>query len=312
MANFSFTVETDEMGVALHSVSPHVDGATAAMVSMQSAVILAERRAADDICSNVNRGFFSLIRSQISQKIAISRSQVDARLLELRDLSNKLSTIKSIMQRDFQMITNRYIKLFRTLDLAMLARVRELDKALLDLTHKDLARMATRTGASQAAVPVHQLESVRSAQQIAASSAKARAGRTIASMALFIEESNRQDSLTASILGGQSGDATATMLLPVLLVDADSAATQQRQWLYYTATAPVPELAASIKSAVERAIFPALEHIEWGPQQKPDREQVAHCFYQIVERTQLKDRVREQMMRAFTETPSLALQGVRA
>jgi hypothetical protein len=311
VANFSFTVETHEMAQALHSVAPHVDGATAAVVSMQVAVIQAERRAADDICGNVNRGFFSLIRSQITQKIAISRSQVDARLLELRDLSMKLSTIKTTMQRDFQMITGRYVKLFRTLDLALLSRVRELDMPLLDMVQKDLVRLAGRTCALQAAVPIHQLESVRSSQLIAASSAKARTGRAIASMTQFIAESNRQDSLTASILSGQNGGAEATMLLPVALVESDSVASRQRQWLYFMPPAPASEFAGLIKGAVERGIFPALNRMEWSPQETSERERVSRCFYQMLDGAQLKERVRAQMMRGFTDAPAPALHGVR-
>ena len=123
MANFSFTVDTREMAVALGSVAPHVDGTTAAVISMQTAVVAEERRAAEDICANVNRGFFSLIRSQISQKIALCRSQADARLLELRDQALKLSSVKATMQRDFQMIAARYTALFKSLDAALLSRI---------------------------------------------------------------------------------------------------------------------------------------------------------------------------------------------
>src|ERR1035437_3593305 len=157
MANFSFTIDTQEMADGLYSVAPHVDGATGAMVSMQTAVIMAERHAAEDICRNVNRGFFSLIRSQISQKIAISRSQVEARLLELRDQSQKLLGVKTTMQRDFQMIAARYTKLFRSLDLALFSRLYELNLPLLDLVQKDVGRMGSRRRALQAAVPVHQM-----------------------------------------------------------------------------------------------------------------------------------------------------------
>lgn len=312
MANFSFTVETHEMAQALHSVAPHVDGTTAAVVSLQGAVILAEKRAADDICNNVNRGFFTLIRSQISQKIAICRSQVDARLLELRDLSMKLGMVKTSMQRDFQMITDRYTKLFRTLDLALLSRVRELDMALLDMVHKDLARISERTRALQAGVPVHQLESVRSSQGIAVSSAKAQAGRAIASMAQFIEESNRQDSLTVSILGDQSGDADALLLLPVALVEFDSTTSRQKQWLYYMPPLPSSGLADSVRQAVERSIFPVLNSIEWGPQQASEQERVAAFFYQMVERAHLNERVRTQMTSGFRDAPAQALYGVRS
>ena len=50
---------------------------------MQTAVIIAEEKAADHVCNNVNKGFYSLIRSQISQKMAKLQSEVDSHLMQL-------------------------------------------------------------------------------------------------------------------------------------------------------------------------------------------------------------------------------------
>ena len=112
MANFSFVIDTEEMAQAVHQVVPHVDGTTAAVVAMQASVIAAEKEAANSICENVNRGFYTLIRSQISPKIAAVQNQLDARLLELRDQARKMLDRKKIMERDFQMIATRNMKLF--------------------------------------------------------------------------------------------------------------------------------------------------------------------------------------------------------
>jgi len=311
VANFSFTVDTREMAEGLYSVAPHVDGATGAMVSMQAAVIMAEKRAADDICANVNRGFFSLIRSQISQKIAICRSQVEARLLELRDQSLKLLSVRKTMERDFQMIAARYTKLFRTLDIALLGRIHELDVTLFDLVQRDVARHSSRTRALQASAPVHQLESVSSSQKIAASSIRARADQAIGAMSKFIKESNRQSRLASSILSAEPGNVDATVLLPFALVDCDSPQTRQHQWQYHAPTPHGPEVAQQIKGAIERGVFPVLQRVEWRPQEPRERETVAGYLGQHMDQAQLSEKVRAHMIRMYNAAQSQALYGVR-
>jgi hypothetical protein len=312
VANFSFTVDTREMADGLYSVAPHVDGATGAVVSMQTAVIMAEKRASEDICRNVNRGFFSLIRSQISQKIAISRSQVEARLLELRDQSQKLSSVKTTMQRDFQMIAVRYTKLFRSLDAALLSRIHDSNTSLLDLVNKDVARMGGRTRVLQASFPIHQLESVSSSQRIAASNTRSKASAAIGAMSRFIRESNQQDRLSSSILGSERADNDATLLLPFALVDCDSLQTRQRQWNYHVPTTPAPEMGQKIKGAIERSVFPALSQIQWREPEAAERENVAICLRALIDGAKLNERVRTHVIRMYSAARSLALSEVRS
>ena len=112
MATFNYTVDTNPMAQEIGSVSNHIKGTTTAVVAMQAAVILAEEKAADHVCTNVNKGFFTLIRSQISQKVAKLQSEVDSHLMQLNQQRKQLLSIKGRMERDYNMISNRYSKLF--------------------------------------------------------------------------------------------------------------------------------------------------------------------------------------------------------
>ena len=76
-------IDTTPMAAEMQSVSSHVQGTTAAVVTMQSAVIAAENHSANKVCSNVNRGFYTLMCSQISQKIANKHSRVEALLMKM-------------------------------------------------------------------------------------------------------------------------------------------------------------------------------------------------------------------------------------
>ena len=112
MANFSFTVDTDPMAHEISSVSQRVDMTSAAVVTMQTAVIVAEKEAADHVCENVNYGFYTLMHSQISQKIAQLTSTVESKLIEMGQQAAALQNLKKRMERDYNMISNRYGKLF--------------------------------------------------------------------------------------------------------------------------------------------------------------------------------------------------------
>ena len=103
MARIDCLLDTKPMAHEMNSISNHIKGTTAAVVAMQTAVVLAEQKAADQVCSNVNKGFYTMMRSQISQKIASLQSQVDSYLMQLNAQRKQLLAIRTRMERDYNM-----------------------------------------------------------------------------------------------------------------------------------------------------------------------------------------------------------------
>ena len=169
MATFNYTVDTQPMAEEMSSVSRHVNVTTGAVVAMQTSLIAAEASAADHICENVNKGFYSLIRSQISQKMAKLKSDVDSHLMQLIQQKKALLNIKSRMHRDYNMIASRYNKLFNSLNANLKHRVFELDKPTIDFACKEIDKVSNRTKYLTATIPVTQLESISLSQKIIAS-----------------------------------------------------------------------------------------------------------------------------------------------
>jgi hypothetical protein len=130
-------------------------------------------------------------------------------------------------------------------------------------------------------------------------------------MSRFIQESNQQDRLSSSILGGDKADADATMLLPFALVDCDSLQTRQRQWSYHTPP-PASEIGQQVKGAIERSVFPALPKIQWREPEAAERENVARCFRELIDRAKLNERVRAHVIRMYSAARSLAISEVRS
>ena len=76
MADFNITVDTQPMADSLDYVNSNVRDVTSSVVAMQSAVVIAQQRASEQICHNVDTGFFVLMKSQFDQKIAAISSKM--------------------------------------------------------------------------------------------------------------------------------------------------------------------------------------------------------------------------------------------
>lgn len=166
------SVDTTPMAAELQSVSNHVKGTTAAVVTMQSAVIAAEKNSANKVCSNVNRGFFTLVQSQISQKIANKQSRVEALLMQLAQQKRQLLGIKSNMEREYGRIAARYLKIFTNINKELETRIRQIDQPVFELVNKHMATSSNRMYSLTSWVAISQNEGLTKSQQIIVSKVK--------------------------------------------------------------------------------------------------------------------------------------------
>jgi hypothetical protein len=133
MADFEVMLDTSPMAESLDSVTRHVDASAAAVAAMEAAVIENEIISARTICKNVDSGFFSLIRSQISQASIACYTEMSSKLLLLKEHNVKVSSIQKQLERDYQKVKRRYVKLFKSLADALEARIKAFDHYVIHL-----------------------------------------------------------------------------------------------------------------------------------------------------------------------------------
>lgn len=294
MASFSYTVDTQPMAEQISTVSRRVDVTTGAVVSMQVAVIAAEEEASNHVCANVNRGFYSLIRSQISQKIARLQSEVDSQLMQLNQQRTALLGIRARMERDYNMITSRYVKLFNGLNINLKNRVFELDKPTIDFARKEINKISNRTKYLSATVPVCQLESVAFSQKIVASNVKQRGANVINSMKTFIHEMNVQKNLTDQILINDTNRATAGIIyLPVAICEGNADKTNHENMEVY-----IPEVGNAAKSAIRNKIYRQDTELGWT-ENSMDLAKVTMEFNSLLSRSTNSARVKETALKLY-------------
>jgi len=291
MAHFNFTVDTNPMADSIEGVSRHVNGTTAAVVAMQTAVVIAKQNSANNICNNVNLGFYSLIRSQISQKIATHKSKADAKIMELQQQSISLASIKSRMEKDYNMHANRYTKLFNSLNKALKGRIFELDKPTTSFINKDILPTANRTKQLSAATSIIQLESVTSGQLISTSNTKYNALQNISSMKDFIYSSENQKVLIGSILTDKGIDKPAEIYIPIIINESEGLNVRQSQWSISQSTS------GHVNNKIESFAYSNLPGLNWVEANNSETTKINQEFGAFVEHATVSDRIKKQMLK---------------
>jgi hypothetical protein len=284
------------MAQGISAVSGHVKATTTAVVAMQTAVVLAEQKAANLVCDNVNRGFYTLIRSQISQKVAKLRSEVDSHLMQLNQQRKQLLAIKGRMERDYSMISSRYLKLFSGLNQNLKQRVFELDKPTVDFAVKEVEKVANRTKHLTATVPVSQLESLAASQKIIASSVKFRGLKVINSMTRFLADMSEQKKLTDRILLADNVKTeTASLSVPVVISECNFDKFGNKNIdVMVSSVALSRQAQISIKNTVSSGI----ESIQWQQEREINRD-VKSEFSKYLSASNSSQRVKDVANKLF-------------
>lgn len=284
--HLSYTVDTSPMAKEMKSISNHVAGTTAAVVTMQTAVIAAEKAGTEHIVSNVNRGFYALMRSQISQKIASSQSRVEALLINLSYQKRRLLAIKSAMERDYGRIAARYLRLFGNINKELEKRIRQIDQPIFELVTRHMTTSYNRMYTLAGQVNIMQDESLTASQQILMSSVKRDAQGALNQTSEFLTHQGKQRQLTSQITISQPGsDHTEIKYMPVVVIEKD-----ENGYLQMDYTMP-HELLNSDQQNVVRATFHLQGNLSWHEQEPP--KVIADEFLRLINQSSLSQRVRE-------------------
>ena len=281
------------MANSIDTVSHRVNDTTAAVVAFKAAVIKAEQEGADHVCKNVNKGFFTLMHSTLSQKIAANQSRVDSLTMELVSQKNRLLSIKSAMETDYGRIVRRYHRIFTGINKALKQRVTDLDRPVFDFATRDVACNMGRNQLLAAVVPVCQLENLTAAQQITASNMKHDSHRVIESTEKFLRQMNEQKILTDKILLKSIPGGEGTEHYPVAIVESQIDASGT---VAYDVT--VPEgLDSSSKGEITGHIYENSTNLAWKESEINDL--VRQEFTKLVVASNASDRVKKMANALF-------------
>jgi len=295
VSSFSFEVDTSPMASTLDRVSSHVDAVTGAVTVMQTAVIHQEKLAAEQVCTNIDQGFYFLIRSQISQKLAKLRSDVDARLMALRQLSVALAGVRRQMEGDYQMIASRYSKLFDALDRSLRSRVFELDQVPADLASRQMPRILKRLRDSGAQYLISGTESLPTGQSAVSLKIKGNTNKVINSIKRSLLDTVQLKQELQSVVLDRQVQARREYYVPVLVMEADAPRPPGTILNILSAGGQAFQLAGS--KEIERKLRDAYAELPWAPPSGRDRAYVTAAFENLLAGKHLDPRLQNEISR---------------
>lgn len=304
MANFNFTVDTNPMANEIHGVSKHVDLVSGSVIAMQTAVVRAEKEGAEHVCNNLNKGFYSLIQSQISQKIAALTSQIEAKLMDMGQQAIALRAIQGRMERDYYMISNRYGKLFKSLNNSLYSRIQELDKAAVLLAHRDQLISDGRVKTLAGGMAINQNESIANAQLILASKTKSDGVTAINAIHEYIRDVNVQTKQSEEVITDVSVDDSVMVYLPVFITERSNE-MGIKSTKYFAPKSTVKGISDTFDKGIQPLAMDAVRNGHWKPVSYDDKQALDSEFSTLIIESNMDDRLKKEISKLYGKVETI-------
>jgi hypothetical protein len=288
--NIDCLVDTTPMAKKIQEVGTEVKQTTVAVVAMKTAVIAAEKEGSQHVCQNVNRGFFTLMQSQLATKMAQKKSRTEALLAQLAMQKRRLAEIKTSMENDYRRISARYGRIIGNINKQLEQRIVDLDKPVYKFCTNDIAACSNRKLAVTGIAPLVQKEDVQAAQRITSSVLRSDGEKAIGHLKEFLMEFAKSDNEarrhTIESIPAEDND----VYLPFVIMSGtvDDEGTQS---LYIT---PPEDVAVTVAQRSVREISSHVNTQGWTPTQ-PVSSEAGKEFQRMLAESALPDRVKKMM-----------------
>lgn len=296
MPQIDILVDTNPLAQSVDVVSGRLNATTAAVTAMQAAVIASEKKAADTICENVDKGFYNLIRSQVSSKLAKCFTDMNVALSLILEFSKSLVSTQRRMESDYNRIRREYLKIFKSLDKALENRVSQLDRdalALADARKKVITDTVVKNTAETASSA---REISRTKQAAISARLKNKTSRAISFVSSRMHENIDYSSQMDSILENTPNDSFAEKYVPVIVTQEQSLFMQGS---YVTNVYYPDKLDDYTRSRIELQLMSQAEQLAGSGCTEAEAQEISREFNNLAVSSGLEPRVLDTLMKIY-------------
>ena len=303
MNDYSFTVDTRPMANSVDSVSSNVSRVTGAVVAMQAAVIAAEQAASKKICDNVDKGFYIMLASQLTQKMAACSSRITSQLAKMQKFRGDITSIKGTMEGDYHRISARYAKLFKNLDKALETRIKELDGPSVKVSEyqKNSMRQVRNDSATTL---FFDRDSQILKNSILLAHLKSKSSKTIESLSADVNNNIDRDKMIADMLEDGSLESLKIEYVPVIISETESLVSREA----FISKVYAPENGAVAVQEVNSILNN--KKLEWVECDSSESDRISQCFIEKCGQDIHDERIRNEVLRLYKESRFKSLGGI--
>jgi len=288
-------VDTSSFDHGVMTLKGHVDGLTGAMVATEAAQIAQKACSASSISQSVSAGFFTLIRSELTQQMVALRSRVDSLFLKLNEMKAACLRIQQSMKQDYERITDRYSKIFEELDRELAMRITALDRPSYTILREIAEQNRRSINSTLSTVPtIFAAENARAQSVAQAGSLRSEMNALLQdAVAYLVAEKNTSRDLRAML--SDEANASGTCFLPVLYIKADETDPSAAERVFFP---PLPDSVAT-KTGFKEGIKERFRHpgLLWNPQAIESRAQIERFLIPLVDSIQTSAQDRDARVR---------------
>ncbi len=302
------SIETSDLAYSLDNVTNRVEETVGAVSEMGRSVCDMERQSADRVCHSVNRGFFSLIRSQLSQRKVQVQAAAESQLLTLRHFAQSLRRIKQQMGVDFERITLRYTKLFKTLAESLQSRVYALDRPATEVADSDYNVLNRRVMAFGAPAAVIQEDAVSAATELSAVRCKRDSQKVLEGVKTLIDHGTKLSQTMDSIVRDVHQDSVRSVFVPVVVCESSDLFLADGARVDFI----LPELncTAVIMSKIKKVCFESMNGFAWSTGGTESRGEITRRVRHLVEKATLGEREGKMVVELLEKSDLNVLEAV--
>jgi len=300
-SSLRFDVDTNPMGESLLHVANHVSGATVAVEASSMLIARAEEEAAQEVSSNITRGFRTLILSQISQKMAANQASVHAKSAQLFAEKQAALVLEQQFHSDFQRIKERYFHLFDSLNKALRVRITELDKPVFQLVEKEYRQGMWRRLSSVGAPVLAQQELGSSASDLEVGRAKGQISRLLEAVKSYLVKTHQLKKQVSDNLLDKPAGEVRDLSLSCAVLDADGTLAGTRS---LTVRFPAQAVEAGMPTDWEARVQ-GLDWAQgtWKALEGEDRQALEVHLVRLLQGSSLSAREQEFALSLFRNSP---------
>lgn len=296
-------VDTSSFDYGIASLKHHVDGLTGAVVTTETLHIEEKAQSASDIGESVTKGFFNLIRSEISQQVVGLKSRVDSLILKLNDMRLASQLVKQAMEQDYGRITDRYSSIFEELDRELAARIATLDDAAYAFRREASSQGSRSLDTTLSTVPTVFGREVSQAQTALLAGIMHARMNSLLQLAVAYLVSERQTSRSFSrILSDWAVDDSTTHSVPVAYVEAGDPAPRSVSEVIVPSAQELPFNNDRVKNTIIGEF--QSQKRSWKPMGSEERAQIERFLVPLIDAVHTSsaehdDRVRQLILRLW-------------
>ena len=235
----ALTVDTSGFDRSIANFGGRANLLTGAVVATQAAHVASIAGNAAKVADNILKGFFGVIQSEISQQILEYRTRCEALLLTLNDMKTACLGKKSLMQKDYARIAERFAAVFEDLDQELANRIHAVDVAAFSLREAANAQVVRSTATSASTLPtIYAGEESHGRASLGLGSLRRNALKLIYSAREYMAGDRQVSQSLGSILSGGEHSSHRDKHVPILFAEMDGldGAAKQEALVADTAT----------------------------------------------------------------------------